>query len=1067
MTKLFRFLTCLLMLGTLMPGLAQEVQIGTVNDNYQFKSSNVPFYTMSKNGEGMVMYKKALLTNIPEGSLIKSMAFKGTQSSAGRIYDSIEIYVANVDASTTNLNSFVIDNPDGDGTIANTDAMEHFATLTDYEFQTSSTVTDILSATSDKGFKYTGGNIMIYMKAANCHGSGSGGSYTTFFQAGTTAFDNRSNGKYREWSFDTQKFTNKWSTIGTSGSGINVPVVTFGLGAADEELTYKQIGSVETPMTYKNKTSYMPFYTISKYGQGLSLYKKGALALDANSLIKEISFFAYNYKENIKYDKIELYLANTSENSVDSFIIPGEKEGGKETTVVDLSKMTLFASCENFEVPLCGTATEYAEAFKFESADGFNYTGENLVVFISAGTTGSYPSCNFATATNAGTDWRNLGKYRDSGYSATQSGGGYGINTKKWSDVGTGNGSNVPVMKVGIGGGVQIVIPATVKGTVTNVRNNASISGATVKLNDLTATTGADGRYEINIENVDMSATYTLSVEAAGFEATSKTIDIKSGGEFTENFALTKLPVPATLSGKVVSAADATVTVAGAALSFNGMTATSGEDGSYSFAIANVDDLPGDGAALTAEAEGYIDYSNNLKVTGDMTFNIEMTPQGEIPGEGTLIGKFNYKDYSYQLPIYSLWRYSINEMIYPASALTGLQAGDKIGSVSFYGYSPLSEQPGTGGDEGGDEGDDDYNDYWSAPRKAAGDKWYSDIKVYMVDSEADAFTADATATDLSALTPLYEGRVEIAEGTGTAQNPAELINVTFDKAYTYGGGNMKLIVVADSPLSKIIYFATDKSFASNGIQDSGSNPITEPKMQLVKNGLPVMRLGEYIPTGIVKGIVTNIVTEAPLADAEVILGEGASRVTVSTDENGAYNAVMRNIEFGKAYRIVASCGDYNDFTGQVKFSEEKSEVNLDIELGYNVTITGTVWFKEDDKELAPAANATVSYGEATATTDASGEYTLEIENVTESPVTIKATSGSYSTSEQVEVAAPGEFTKDIVIAFSGIITIEDVEAGKVKVFTVDGLQVSADKLESGSPYIMIDSEGKAKKALLK
>ena len=248
--------------------------------------------------------------------------------------------------------------------------------------------------------------------------------------------------------------------------------------------------------------------------------------------------------------------------------------------------------------------------------------------------------------------------------------------------MGSGNGSNVPVMKGGIGGGVQIVIPATVKGAVTNARNNASIAGATVKLNDLTATTGSDGRYEINVENVDMSATYTLSVEAAGFETATKIIDIKSGGEFAENFALTKLPVPATLSGKVVSATDATVTIAGAALSFNGISATSGEDGSYSFAIANVDDLPGDGAALTAEADGYIDYANNLKVTGDMTFNIEMTPQGEIPGEGTLIGKFNYKDYSYQLPIYTLWRYSINEMIYPASALTGLQAGDKIGSVS-------------------------------------------------------------------------------------------------------------------------------------------------------------------------------------------------------------------------------------------------------------------------------------------------------------------------------------------------------------------------------------------------
>lgn len=1050
-------------LFSLLPASAQEVQIGTVNNNYQYKSSNVPFYDMSKNGEGMVMYKQPLLSNIPSGSVIKSMAFKGTQPSAGRIYETIDIYVANVPATTTSLDSFIIQNPDGDGTVADTGSMTHFATLSEYEFPQSSEPIDVLTATSETGFTYDGGNIVIYMKASNCHGASTSGSYTSFMLAGTTSFDNRSNGKYRDLSTTPTNYTRSWSPIGTSGGGINVPVVTFGLGAAEEELTYKQIGTVESPMTYKNRSTSFPFYTMNKYGQGISLYKKAVLGLDVNTLIKELSFFIWNTKENSKYDKIEVYLANTSDSSVDNFIKEGEKEGEAATTVVDLDKMTLFCSYENYEVPVAGTTTEYVEGYKFTSDNGFNYSGENLVVFINAATSKStYPSNYFATASNAGSDWRNVGKYRESGYSQV----GYSVYTKSWSSA-SGNGSNVPVMKVGIGGGVQIVIPATVKGTVTNSRNNASVVGATVKLNDLTATTGADGRYEINIDNVDMSATYTLSVEADGFEPMSKTIDIKAGGEFTENFSLTKLPVPATLSGKVVSAADATVTIAGANLSFNGMTAVSADDGTYSFAIANVDELPSDGAALTAEATGYIDYSNNLMVTGDMTFNIEMTPQGEIPGEGVLVGNFNYKDYSYQLPVYSLWRYSLNEMIYPASALSGLQAGDKIGSLSFYGYSPVSAPAGGGGDEGGDEGDDDYNDYWSAPAKAAGDKWTSTVKVYMLDCEADAFASDDTATDLSDLTPLYEGTVEVIEGTGSATNPAQLFSFTFDKAYTYGGGNVKIIVTADSPLTKLIYFAVDKSFAANGLQDESSNPITEPKMQLVRNGIPVMRLGAYVPTGIAKGKVTNAVTQAPLADAEVILGEGASRVTAITDEEGSYTATMRDIEFNKAYRVVASCGDYNDYSGQVKFTEENSEVSLDIELDYNVTISGVVSVKADDNTPEAAAAATVSCGDFTATADATGAYTLEIENVTESPVTLTATAGDYSTTEQVELPAPGEYEKDIIIAYSGVITIDAVKEGKVKVFTIDGLRVAADKLENGRPYIMIDSEGRAVKALLK
>ena len=1063
MKKLLFILTCMACLLALRPASAQEVQIGTVNDNYQYKSNNVPFYDMSKNGEGMVMYKQAILSNIPAGSLIKSMAFKGTQSSAGRIYETIDIYVANVPASTTSLDSFIIQNPDGEGTVADTGSMTHFATLQEYEFQQSTTVADVLTATSEKGFTYDGGNIVIYMKATNCHGSSSGGSYTNFFQAGVTNIDYRSAGKYRDLSTNPTGYTRSWSSTGTSGSGINVPVVTFGLAAAAEELTYKQVGTTETPMTYKNRTSNMPFYTMAKYGQGLNLYKKSILGLDANSLIKELSFYIFNNKKNIKYSKIELYLANTAENSVDSFIIAGENEGNSATTVVDLSKMTLFASYEDYELPPTGTAEEYAEGFKFESNEGFNYSGDNLVVYINAAAPGGYSSNYFATASNSGIDWRNSGKYRNSSYTAEQYGGGYGINCKSWDNVGTGNGSNVPVMKIGIGGGVQIVIPATVKGAVTNARNNASVAGATVRLNDLTAVTGADGRYEINVENVDMSVTYTLSVEAEGYESTSKTIDIKAGGEFTENIALTKLPVPATLSGKVISAADATTAIAGAELSYNGISATSADDGSYTFSIPNIDELPNDGAPLTAVAEGYIDYANNLKVTGDMTFNIEMTPQGEIPGEGVLIGKFNYKNYSYQLPIYSLWRYSRNEMIYPASALTGLQQGDKIGSVSFYGYSPVSKP---GGDTG-DEGDEEDDDYWSAPRKAAGDKWSSIIKVYMIDCDADSFTSDDVATDLSGLTPLYEGTVEVTEGEGTASNPIELFNLTFDKAYTYGGGNVKIIVCAESPQTKLVYFATDKSFTSNGLQDAESNPITTPRMQLVKTGLPVMRLGSYVPTGTVKGKVLNAVTLDPLADSEVILGEGAGRVTVITDDEGNYSAVMRNIEFDKAYRIVASNGDYNDYSGQVKFTETNPEVTLDINLDYNVTLTGVVTVKIDDNAPEAAADATVSYGAFTTTTDETGAYTLEIENVTEPSITITAVADNRQTTEQVEVPAPGEYEKDIVIAYSGVITIDAVKEGKVKVFTIDGLGVNADKLEHGRPYIMIDSEGNAVKALLK
>lgn len=712
-------------------------------------------------------------------------------------------------------------------------------------------------------------------------------------------------------------------------------------GSASAELQYAQVGTIKTG-DYQFRTSNYPVYTMSKYGEGLTLYKKAFLSnsLAADVMLKQITYFGYqgSNKDNTVVT-FTMWLANTTENTANSFVIPGETENGKATTVVDTSKMTKFAEVVWENPTVQGSATEAVEIVTFTNENGFKYTGDNLLVYVSMSCVGSYPSTTFMTANN-GTAANCVGGYRESGYNATQS-PGYSIYTKDWRWESSAS-VKLPVMKVGYEG-AKAQVTAVVSGQVKNAKTTAGIKDATVTFDGQTVVTPNSGAFSFTVEDVDVDKTYTLTATAPGYDSTSVVVDIKSGGNIrVEDVLLNKLPVPAVLSGKVINKSDATG-IAGASLTFNGQSTESAADGAYSFSIADVDELPEDGLTLTASAKGFVPYSSAVSVTGDMTMNVELSPLPALPGEGVLLGDWDPESYEYLAPFNTLWGWSNQQIIYPAEMFEGVESGTKFSSLSFYGYYPESKPVNPDPDEGdddddwgygyGDYDDDDYGYGYGAPRRAGEVKTYN-LEVYAVDGDLSVWPATgATPVSVEGLAPLYSGTVAVEVG-GSKYAPVELLTLELTEPLVYTGKPVTLVVNGLGGSSALCYFCTTPTASNCLLYRTGSTQASlEVSNWSVKStGLPVMRLGAYVATATVSGIVTELDNTTPVADVTVKLtGNGVTLQTV-TDENGAYTLSVREPAYGEEYRLAFSKTGYVDETKEVTFAADSLEKTVNASL---------------------------------------------------------------------------------------------------------------------------------------
>lgn len=834
----------------------------------------------------------------------------------------------------------------------------------------------------------------------------------------------------------------------------------------DADINYKQVGTPSQGST--SKTSNLPVYVMSKYGQGISIYKKEAVDLPAGTLIKELSFIGFQSSlegKNFEGATIEVYIGNAVAGSkYTDFVIAGENEGTASTTVFDTSKATLFYSGE-FVVNEGGSQLEPIEVMKFTNESGFNYSGDGIVIFVSVNTPkfgGTFTS--FVTAVQVGNTFSANGGYRDSSYSGTQY-PGYGINTKSWSEY---TSKQMPVIKLGYEGEKQKVT-ASISGKVFNGLNKTSLSGASVSLTQdgtalSTITTPSSGQFSFTVEDVNETATYALVASKDGFETATKPLNISAGGTFSnQDITLTKIPVPATLSGKVIDKATSSP-LEGAMVTFNDEVVTTKADGAYSFSIANVDVLPTDGLVLKASLAGYNSYETKLNITADMTFNIEMVALPELPGEGAQIGEYNTSSYEYVAPFNPLWNYSVSETIYPKGLLENLKKDTKYSSVSFYGYLNPSGSSSGGGDDNGDEGDEDYNDYWTAPAKADAEPnpWKGHLKIYMRNTTASRYTSKADVTDYSSLTPLFEGDIVINEG-GKNNNPALLFTADLTEAFEYAGDNIELICVSESKSSRLVYFAFDPTYSSNVLGKAQSNveAFENADMQLYNSGVPVIKLGDYVPTANLHGVITDKKTETPVEGATVTLAKGIDKVSAVTDAQGNYQLYWRGVAFDETYTVNVEKEPYDEVTADLSFTESTLDKQFDAELVVSGSISGKVTDKVTGDALADMVVKVYNADETEVTIDASeaktaddGTYSITLPEVNFAKYYVEISGGKYI-AEKKEVSFSIDNIANEDVNFE--MTFNATVSGKVT-FS-DGPAVEGAVVKIGEQTATTDAEG--------
>lgn len=164
--------------------------------------------------------------------------------------------------------------------------------------------------------------------------------------------------------------------------------------------------------------------------------------------------------------------------------------------------------------------------------------------------------------------------------------------------------------------------PGFIKGYIFDSETNVKLSGVTVSAQGVKGsyTTTESGAYFLQL----LSGAYKISVQASGYETSTKTIHIDALNTTTENIGLSAVSRPASISGKIKDKEkrkplkDVTVTI-----KKKGLTKTIKTDDAGNYSVT---DLESGKYELTAKKNGYKTYTKSvrLKAGQDKKLNISI-----------------------------------------------------------------------------------------------------------------------------------------------------------------------------------------------------------------------------------------------------------------------------------------------------------------------------------------------------------------------------------------------------------------------------------------------------------
>jgi thermitase len=165
----------------------------------------------------------------------------------------------------------------------------------------------------------------------------------------------------------------------------------------------------------------------------------------------------------------------------------------------------------------------------------------------------------------------------------------------------------------------EVILPGSITGSVVDAEDGLPIAGAVVSDGTKTTTTDALGQYTI----ADVPAgNHEVTASKEGYESSSLTVTVVSGGITVANLSLNKVILPGTITGSVTDAKDG-LPVVGVTVTDGTRTTTTDASGVYTIA----DVLPGT-YQLTASKSGYESSTSTVMVIsgGTAVKTLSLTP---------------------------------------------------------------------------------------------------------------------------------------------------------------------------------------------------------------------------------------------------------------------------------------------------------------------------------------------------------------------------------------------------------------------------------------------------------
>lgn len=177
---------------------------------------------------------------------------------------------------------------------------------------------------------------------------------------------------------------------------------------------------------------------------------------------------------------------------------------------------------------------------------------------------------------------------------------------------------------------LSLVQSGAIAGTVVDSRSGSGIEGVAVFIADVRLSTTTDENGQYVLEDVP-TGTHSVSYDRTGYQSETFAVTVVATGTTSQDVSLVA-PAVGAIRGLTLDAATGEI-VAGVYITVSGLgrQATSGEDGTYSFA-----DIPAGDYELVAAAAGYAQTTTPfLSVTAAVTtpYDIQLTPlSGQVVG---------------------------------------------------------------------------------------------------------------------------------------------------------------------------------------------------------------------------------------------------------------------------------------------------------------------------------------------------------------------------------------------------------------------------------------------------